>query len=200
MNDGVKTGLILTGITAAALGVGIGLNKLPDDKDGAISSSSTPDSLQGLIGKPAADFSLKNVSGQPMTLSGLKGKNVILFFNEGIGCYPACWNQIAALKPSAELEKRDTIALSIVPDSSDSWRQATKKMPELAAATILLDTDKSVSAQYGMLTVPSSMHRGSLPGHSYVIVDKDGIVRYTRDDARMGVINSELLAEIDKLQ
>lgn len=199
MKDGTRAGLILVGITAIALAAGLLLGRLPDSASEPNSTSSAPDSLQSMIGKPANDFSLPSTTGQPVTLSGLKNKNVILFFNEGIGCYPACWNQIAALKPSDDFSKRNTVALSIVPDSADSWQQANKKMPELTQATILLDTDKQVSAEWGMLSLPSSMHRGTLPGHSYVIVDKEGIVRYAKDDAQMGVRNKELLEEIDKI-
>ena len=72
-------------------------------------------------------------------------------------------------------------------------------MPELSTATVLLDTDKQISIAYNMLSLPSSMHKGQLPGHTYVVIDKDGIVQYVKDDVQMAVRNQELIAEIDKL-
>ena len=43
------------------------------------------------------------------------------------------------------------------------------------------------------------MHPGSLPGHTYVVIDKKGIVRYIFDDPNMGIRNDQLVAEITKL-
>lgn len=72
-------------------------------------------------------------------------------------------------------------------------------MPELAQATVLFDSDRQISQKYGVLTLESSMHKGQFPGHSYVIIDKEGIVRFARDDVQMAVRNQELAAEVDKL-
>ena len=72
-------------------------------------------------------------------------------------------------------------------------------MPELAGATVLFDGNREVSKKYGVLTLPSSMHKGQFPGHSYVLIDKEGTVRYIRDDVSMAVRNDELSAEVDKL-
>ena len=155
--------------------------------------------LNDLVGKPAPDFTLESYNGDKIALSSLKGKNVILFFNEGLVCYPACWNQIAAFGQAKEFTAKNTVVLSIVNDKKDDWKGAIDKMPELAQSTVLLDTDKKTSILYNVLTLPSSMHKGQLPGHTYIIVDKDGIVRFVKDDPQMGTRNQELIAEIDKL-
>ena len=72
-------------------------------------------------------------------------------------------------------------------------------MPELAQATVLFDNNRQVSQGYGVLTLPSSMHKGQFPGHSYVIINKEGIVKYVRDDVQMAIRNQELVTEIAKL-
>ncbi|MEK7064769.1 MAG: hypothetical protein AAB973_04150, partial [Patescibacteria group bacterium] len=59
--------------------------------------------------------------------------------------------------------------------------------------------DRKVTTVYGVLTTASSMHRGQYPGHSYVIIDKDGVVRFVWDDPQMAVRNKEILAEVDKI-
>ena len=58
---------------------------------------------------------------------------------------------------------------------------------------------KDVSREYGMLSLPSSMHKGQYPGHTYLILDKDGMVRFVRDDPQMAVRNDELKAELAKI-
>lgn len=152
-----------------------------------------------LLGKAAPDFTLESYDGKKYTLSSLKGKNVILFFNEGLMCYPACWNQIAAFGKDTELANK-VVILNITADPVDNWKQAVNKMPELASATVLFDSNRQVSTAYGVLTLTSSMHRGQFPGHTYVIIDKQGIIRLTKDDEQMAVRNKELLTEVGKLQ
>lgn len=156
-------------------------------------------SLNDLVGKAAPDFTLESYNGDKTTLSSLKGKNVVLFFSEGLMCYPACWDQIAAFGKDNQFNDKNTVVLTIVNDPKNDWKGAVEKMPELAQATVLLDTDKKVSMTYNMLSLPSSMHKGQLPGHTYVVIDKEGIVRYVKDDVQMAVRNQELIAEIDKL-
>lgn len=154
--------------------------------------------FNSLVGKVAPDFTLESYDGKKITLSEYKGKNVILFFNEGLMCYPACWNQIAAFGKDAELGKKAVI-LNITADPKNNWKQAIDKMPELTQAMVLFDSNRQVSQTYGVLTLPSSMHKGQFPGHSYVIINKEGIIKFVRDDVQMAVRNQELSGEIDKL-
>lgn len=154
--------------------------------------------FDSLLNKPAPDFTLQTYNGENITLSSLKGKNVILFFSEGIMCYPACWNQIAEFGKDTELKNRDVTILNIVLDDKNSWKDALAKMPELTKATVLFDNEK-VASSYGVLTLPSSMHRGQFPGHTYIVVDKEGVVRYTKDDQTMSIGDTGLISEIDKL-
>lgn len=155
--------------------------------------------FKNLLNKPAPDFSLISYDGKNVDLKGFRGKNVILFFNEGLMCYPACWNQIVAFGKDTDLKKAKVTVLNITVDTKPRWAEAISKMPELASATVLFDQDKKVSSSYGVLALASSMHRGQFPGHTYIIIDKEGIIRFVQDDAQMAVRNKELLSQIEKL-
>ncbi len=154
--------------------------------------------FDSLVGKKAPDFNLISYDGKSYSLESLKGKNVVLFFSEGLMCYPACWNQIAAFGTDGRFNSGNTIALTIVNDNRNDWQNAMQQMPNLAKATILFDTDRTVSKTYGVLNLPSSMHRGQFPGHSYVIIDKNGIVGYVLDDPNMAIGNDNLITQISK--
>ena len=45
----------------------------------------------------------------------------------------------------------------------------------------------------------SSMHKGSLPGHTYIVLDKDAVVRYVFDDPNMAIANDMLFGKIEEL-
>ena len=215
MSSNQKTTVVVVGMILTAVVIGMAINR-PNagsnqsnnsNNSQVLSQNSDPmhkpvavDSavFNNLQGKPAPDFSLEAYDGKEYKLSDLKGKNVLLFFNEGLMCYPACWNQIAAFGKDTELAKKAVI-FNITADPKNNWKQAIDKMPELAGATVLFDSNRQISQKYGVLTLPSSMHKGQFPGHSYVVIDKEGIVKFVRDDVQMAVRNQELSTEIDKL-
>ncbi len=161
-------------------------------------NTASPGAFSDLIGKPAPAFSLKDRNGTTYSPDSLKGKNVVLFFNEGIMCYPACWNQMGAFATDERFNSSGTAVLSVVTDQPGDWASAIRKMPNLAEVTVLFDTDKSVSQSFGMLRAPSSMHYGSSSGHSFVLIDKQGIVRSVFDDPNMGIDNDKVVAELAK--
>ncbi len=156
-------------------------------------------SLNNLVGKPVPAFSLADGSGKIYLSDSLRGKKTVLFFTEGLMCYPACWNQIVAFTKDVRFRDSNTLVLSVVVESKEDWQKAINQMPELAQAAVLFDSDSTVSKQLGMLTAPSSMHPGSLPGHTYLLVDKNGIIRYVLDDPTMSIRNDQLISEIAKL-
>ena len=148
------------------------------------------------VGKKAPDFTLADIDGNQVSLSSLLGKNAVLFFNEGMMCYPACLDQVVEL---AKLNNDNTVAYSVVVDSPKKWVDGQKDLPYLKGAKVLFDAGAKVSRQYDTLTLDSSMHKGMYPGHTYYLIDEEGIVRYTFDDPYMGNRNKELAKEIEKL-
>src|SRR3990167_3489885 len=112
--------------------------------------------LNNLVGKSVPEFSSADRDGNVYSSENLRGKNVVLFFNEGLMCYTACWNQIVALSDDARFNENNTVVLSIVVDDKNDWQKAIAKMPDLARATVAFDTGSAASKKFQALTTPSS--------------------------------------------
>ena len=156
--------------------------------------------LDGLLNNPAPSFSLNDRNGNNYSSDNLKGKNVVLFFSEGLACYPACWNQIASFATDQRFNTADTVALSIVLDTPEDWQKVTNKMDGIDKANIVFDKGGQISRLFGTLTATSSMRNGTSPGHTYILIDKQGIVRYVYDDPSMAVRNDQIFSEVEKLK
>lgn len=182
---GVATGLILLFILTGAQKAGQNVSRAGQQ-------------FSELVGKPAPEFALPDQRGQTAKLSDYKGRKVILFFSEGVMCYPACWDEMAALGNDPELNNQEVATMSIINDPAEEWAQAIAKMPALDKERTLFDLDNTVSEQYGALLLPSSMHKGQKPGHSYVVIDTQGIVRYVLDDPKMGKNSTVFKEEMSK--
>ena len=40
------------------------------------------------------------------------------------------------------------------------------------------------------------MHKGTYPGHTYILIDKQGIIRFTYDDPTMAIQNDLIYSKI----
>ena len=162
--------------------------------------------FNGAVGKNAPDFALSDISGDTVKLTDYKGKFVVLFFTEGAMCYPACWDQISAFEKDERFNSSDVTAFSIVVDEKSEWQEIIKQAPEFSKAKILFDSQRIASTAYNILSLPSSMHPpsemhpGGYPGHTYFIIDKDGVIGWTFDDPSMGLRNDLIFSEISKLK
>ena len=126
-------------------------------------------------GDKAPDFTLPVVGGGQFTLSVLEGKkNVLLFFQEGIMC-PACWTQQVDIeKRQAEFDALNTEIVMITVDPPNALAQA--KAQYGIKDTLLYDNSLIASTKYDVLQ--DSMHPGERPGHVFVLIGKDGIIKW----------------------
>ena len=145
------------------------------------------------VGSQAPDFTLRSYQGRTYQLSALKGKKVVLFFTEGVMCYPACWDQIKAFSSDARFRQEGIVVLAMTVDRAQDWENAAKQDPQVTQGIpILLDTSKKVARAYRALDLPSSMHRGISPGHTYILIDGNGVIRTMVDDPEMGIRNDDV--------
>jgi peroxiredoxin len=139
----------------------------------------------------APSFTLQSTDGKTVSLADYRGKNVVLYFNEGVGC-GACFYQMRDIEQhAADLANAGVTVLPVVMNPADQVRQ---EMARYGLRTpYLIDADGSVSRAYG--TIGKGMHAG-LPGHSFVLIDKTGVKRWYGEYPSMYLPTAQLLQQV----
>jgi peroxiredoxin len=146
------------------------------------------------LGSTAPDFTLSSTSGSDLTLSSLRGRNVLLAF------FPLAFTRVCTAELCAftedysQFQDAGTVVLPISVDSVPTLREYKAK--EKIGVDLLSDFKRDVSRAYGTL-LEDRFHSN----RAYVLIDPNGVVRWTFAEAATGHMreNSELLAEIRKL-
>lgn len=148
-------------------------------------------------GTIAPDFTLPSTSGKTISLSGYKGKNIFLFFNEGVMCAP-CWQEVSRLERFKEdFDTRNAVIIPISVDDQKIWDPILKE--EKITTLILIDADRKITKLYKALGTPSSMH-DDRAGHTYIHITPDGKIHSSADFPNMNVPANILLSHLDLLQ
>jgi mycoredoxin-dependent peroxiredoxin len=146
------------------------------------------------VGSAAPDFTLPSTSGGEVTLSGLRGKKVLLAFFP-LAFTRVCTTELCAFSDDdGAFREAGTEVLPISVDSIPTLREFKAK--ERIAVELLSDFKREVSRLYGTL-LEDRFHSN----RAYVLIDRDGIVRWTFAEAatRNRRENAELLEEIRAL-
>lgn len=142
----------------------------------------------GVATGTAPDFTLRTTAGTTVTLSALRGKPVVLYFNEGAGC-GSCTQQMVQIEKNPDFAAAGITVLPIVMNTAD---QIKPDLARYGATTPYLLDDGKVSAAYGVLG--KGMHEG-LPGHSFVLIDAAGVQRWYGNYPSMWLDPKDLLRE-----
>ena len=154
----------------------------------AMMLTSRPESSDAI--RTAPEFTLTDTGGSEHTLAQHRGENVLLYFSEGAGCQ-SCIVQMGEIeKQAAAFQKLDVTVLPIVMNTRE---QITADMTASGATTPFLLDDGTVSEAYG--TLGKGMHAG-LPGHSFVLIDRQGRQRWYGEYPSMWLAPQDLLDEI----
>jgi peroxiredoxin Q/BCP len=149
-------------------------------------------------GALAPDFSLPSTAGGTVHLSDYRGKSVLLYFQEGIGC-EGCWTQMKDIQSAMGDLRQLGIAtlLTITTNPLDALKQ--KVADEGIALPVLSDEAFSISHAYNATMY--GMMAGSADGHTFILVGPDGRIRWRADyggppDYTMYIPISNLIADI----
>ncbi|MFC5040714.1 peroxiredoxin family protein [Ornithinimicrobium kibberense] len=142
--------------------------------------------------RPAPTFTLTDTDGQVVSLEQFRGSNVLLYFNEGAGCQ-SCLVQMAEIEKDEDLfADLDLTVLPIVMNTRD---QITRDMQLNGVRTPFLLDDGTVSDAYN--TLGKGMHAG-LPGHSFVLIDRNGQQRWYGEYPSMWLSPTDLLIQVQE--
>ncbi|HEY8257187.1 MAG TPA: redoxin domain-containing protein [Gemmatimonadales bacterium] len=123
------------------------------------------------VGSPAPDFTLPSTGGIDVTLSKLKGRNVLLAFFP-LAFTGTCTKEMCAFRD--DLDKFRDLNAVVLPISVDSVASLNEfKAKERLTVDLLSDFKREVSRRYGTL-----IEDKFFSNRAYVLIDATGIVRW----------------------
>jgi len=147
------------------------------------------------VGQPAPEFTLKDQNQNDVTLSSLRGKNVVLAF------YPLDWSPVCTKEHACFVDdltgfnglNAQVLGLSV--DSVWSHKAYAEKMKISYALLADFQPKGAVAAKFGLY-----LDDKGITNRATVIIDKAGVVRhvavYEIPSTRS---NADLMAELKKL-
>jgi peroxiredoxin len=175
-------GWIIGGAGIATLAI-VGLYLVFQSSPGKHGAMAGRSGFTHVVGEPGAGsaaptFTLTSGTGGQVSLTAFRGRNVLLYFQEGLSCQP-CWDQIKDLEQNQAALKTAGVdaVVSITTDPANLIGQ--KAADEKLTTPVLSDPSLQVSQaynanQYGMM--------GEMrDGHSFILVGPDGRIRWRAD-------------------
>ncbi len=130
-------------------------------------------------GQPAPDFSLTDHTGRQVTLSGLRGRKVVVFFYPA-AMTPGCTTEACDFRDSlAPLQQAGYEVLGVSPDQRAELAAFVEK--EALTYPLLSDPDKAVLTEWGAYG-EKKLYGKTVTGviRSTVVVGADGTVELAR--------------------
>ena len=139
------------------------------------------------VGTPAPDFTLPSTDGKSVTLSSLRGRNVLLAFFP-LAFTSTCTAEMCDMRDDwDQFASADTVVIPISVDSTPTLGEFRKQLG--LQADMLSDFRRDVSRLYGVLH-----EERFFSNRAYFLIDCDGIIRWKhveqtpshrRDDAQL---------------
>ena len=124
------------------------------------------------VGETAPDFTLPDQQGRPLTLSGQRGKWVVLYFYPKDDT-PGCTKEACSFRDNImAIQQLNAVVLGVSVDSVASHKKFSDKYN--LNFPLLADDEYKVCSRYGVLTRFMGM---KVAQRSTVIIDPEGVVR-----------------------
>jgi peroxiredoxin Q/BCP len=123
------------------------------------------------VGAPAPDFTAQDQDGQTVTLSKLRGKNVVLVFYPADET-PTCTTQLCEFRDRwPKVQEKNTVVFGVNPGSAEKHRKfkANRSFP----FPLLVDTDQKIAKLY-------QSDAWFVPKRTVYLIGKDGKIRYAK--------------------
>ena len=129
------------------------------------------------IGQPAPDFTLYDSAKNRITLSDMKGQNVLLLFFP-LAFTSTCTAELCSVRDNISFY--NNVNAKVFGISVDSLHTLAKyKADQNLNFTLLSDFNKDVSSLYGSLYEMFGYNMKGVSKRSAFVIDKEGIVRYS---------------------
>ena len=128
------------------------------------------------IGKPAPDFTLYDSTKNKITLSDMKGQNILLLFFP-LAFTSTCTAELCSIRDNISFY--NNVNAKVFGISVDSLHTLAKyKADQNLNFTLLSDFNKDVSSLYGSIYEMFNYNMKGVSKRSAFIIDKEGIIHY----------------------
>lgn len=141
-------------------------------------------------GGAAPSFRLASTGGGEVSLADYRGRYVLLYFNEGVGC-DICFAQTAKIEEDGGLAKAGVPLVAVVMNPAGPVQAELRRFG--LGTPYLVDPGGSISGAYKTL---GTGHHADLPGHTFILVGPDGDIRWRGDYPGMWVEPAELTRDV----
>ena len=148
-------------------------------------------SLVPAVGSEAPDFTLPSTVGSAVTLSKLRGKNVLLAFFP-LAFTSTCTKELCDMRDDwDQFATDDTVVIPISVDSTPTLKEFKHKYS--LKSDFLSDFKREVAVKYGVL-----IEDRFYSNRAYFLIDKGGVLRWVHveDNPSEKRSNAELLEQI----
>jgi peroxiredoxin Q/BCP len=144
-------------------------------------------------GEHAPDFTLPDQDGNPVTLSGLAGRRVVLYFYPKADT-PGCTTQACGIRDhSADYEAAGAVVLGVSPDTVEDIKRFHGGQG--LNFTLLADADHAVAEQYGTWGEKKTYGKTYMGvQRATFIIDADGTVAHVIPKASPKTHDEQVLA------
>ena len=146
------------------------------------------------VGSAAPDFTLPSTAGSAVSLSALRGKNVLLAFFP-LAFTSTCTRELCDMRDDwDQFATADTVVVPISVDSTPTLKEFKSKYA--MRSDFLSDFKREVARQYGVL-----LEDRFYANRAYFLIDRAGTLRWVHVEEHPGEkrSNAELLEQIKAL-
>lgn len=127
-------------------------------------------------GTPAPEFTLNDQDGEPISLSGLRGRKVLLVFYPA-DFSPACTDQLSVYQEVlSQIEEKGVALLGVSVDSSWSHRAFREKVGIEIPLLSDFHPKGEVASKYG-----AYLEKWGTSNRSLVLIDEEGVVAWVHE-------------------